>query len=247
MGMAQTNARKVGKESAADIVIRKILSPVSSSISGGKNALFSVGQSIFTSFALQRENRVLKEKLNGLALYEETTTRLTKEIDSLRGLSGLAATYDRPKLYADVEGYFPQENRITLGVGSKKGVKPGQPVVSSEGLVGIVQTVSDFDCQARLLNSVGPSLGALAISHSPPIAGVLRGDTPFPSVIFSDPSAPIQMNDLITTSGFSSKIPRGITIGRVIQIVDSPETGSRKAMINLQVKVSTLREVIILL
>lgn len=170
-----------------------------------------------------------------------------KEVDALRSQIQLAPTYDRKKVFAEVEGYFPSENRLTLNVGSNKGIKAGQPVVSNEGLVGIIQTTSPFDSQVRLLNSVGPSLGALAISHTPPIAGVLRGDTPFPSVIFSDPGAPVQMSDLITTSGFSTKIPRGIPIGKIIQVVDSPETGSRKAMINLAVNVSNLREVFVLL
>lgn len=247
LGVYQNRERSQNRVSLFDSLIRTTVSPIAGPSGRLYRNLHTFGTIAWQGQAILNENRALKAQMVAVSQYQETVDRLQREVDRFRTLNDLAPSYNRQRVFADVIGLFPNENRITLGAGSKKGVKPGCPVVTADGLLGIVQTVSPGECQALLLNSVGVTVGALAPAHNPPIAGLCRGDAPFASVTFEDPNAPVAMNDLVVTSGFSSRIPRGIPIGRVVQIIDRQETGARKAFINLSASVGTLREVVILL
>lgn len=149
---------------------------------------------------------------------------------------------------AEVIGYFPYENRFTLNVGWDSGVKVGQPVVAAGGLLGKIQVVTGKTSQVLLLASPEPSnrIGALAL-RNPPSAGLLRGESSATFVLeFSDPKAPVATGDLVVTAGFSEHIPRGIPIGRVIQVDDNVEFGKRQARVYPSASIGNVREVFVL-
>jgi rod shape-determining protein MreC len=201
----------------------------------------------FEGGKLKKENESLKRQISYLSLYSENITRLEREINSLRELNNLAKTYQRDKVFADVIGYFPLEDRITLAAGTRDGIRPGMPVVSAEGLVGRVQTVADSECQALLLTSPATKIGAVSPNHNPAPAGLLVGDKSRTlTMSFQDATTPVQNGDIITTPPFSEKIPGGILIGRVISIEAMPEIGASRARVLPAANVGNLREVVII-
>lgn len=196
---------------------------------------------------LQEENLRLKRQLSTLSMYSETIPRLEREVDSLRQEMGLDKAYGREKVAASISGYFPQQNRITLNVGRNRGIKEGMPAVCAQGLVGKVQTVGLTDCQVLLLTSSAMQLGAIAIKYNPPAAGLIYGENSSTLVMkFLSPDVPVASGDIIWTSGFSTQIPRGIVIGRVLSAESLPELGSSRARILPAVNVGDLREVVVL-
>ena len=199
------------------------------------------------SSRLQEENFRLKRQLETLSLYSESISRLEKEVDSYRKLSDLLPTYQHQRVIADIDGYFPQQNRITVLAGRDKGIKEGMPAVCAQGLVGRVQTVGLKDCQVLLMTSSTFQFGAIATKYNPPPAGLITGENSSTLMLkFAVPVVPVVSGDIIYTSGFYSGVPRGIVIGRVISAESLPEMGSSRARVLPAVNVGELREVVIL-
>jgi rod shape-determining protein MreC len=180
------------------------------------------------------------------SLYNEQVARLEGEIDNLRRMIGLPAYGDKQKVPCEVIGFFPYENRITVSAGKSQGIEPGMAVVSGKGLVGVVQSVDTKTSQATLIYSPRLKMGAIAL-RNPPAAGLLKGETRDSLVLeFLDFKAPVQVGDEVVTSGYSDKIPYGIPIGRVMQVQDDVEFGTRSSVVYPHVQIGEVREVFIL-
>jgi len=206
-----------------------------------------VGDFVFGMVNAQKlavEVRALKDQVKVAQLYSETTSRLSQEIDSLRRIQLLPPLPGKVRVAADVVGYFPYENRLSLSVGAKQGISAGMAVVCADGMVGIVQTVEPNSCQVISITNTSIKMGALVMDRNPASAGLLRGrDSSTLTVSFQDPKAPIQIGDRVMTTGYSELIPRGILIGKVIQVDDDVAFGRREAVIDPSVSIGTVREV----
>src|SRR4029077_948197 len=118
--------------------------------------------------------------------------------------------------------------------------------VCAQGLIGRVQTVYPKSSQVVLLSSPDLTVGA-SVVRDPPQPGLLHGESPNNLVLeLTNPDAPVQIGDAVVTSGFSDMIPRGIPIGRVIQVYPDIEFGARRASIFPSVSIGSLREVFVL-
>lgn len=245
--MWQRSARAGGNVTFVDQIIRSVCSPIgvaSGAIGKGVND-YTMGA--IRASHLQDENARLQRQINALSMYSETVGRLEKEIDSLRRLQGLPDTYGKEKIRTDITGFFLNSNRLTIGVGKNKGLKVGMPVVCADGLVGTIQVVGPGDAQVRLLTTAGVQLSSIIPSHTPPGKGLLIGNgSATLQMSFQSATTNVVSGDIVTTSGFSTMIPRGIPIGRVLTVESQPELGSSRAKILPAVDVSTLREVVVL-
>jgi rod shape-determining protein MreC len=220
-----------------------VAGPVSRVSGSGSDFLSGV----FSGPRLAAENRALREQALASALYADQVARLEREVDALRALQGMPAPAGRNLVRAEVVGFFANESRITLNKGEQDGIRPGMPVVAQGGLLATVQTVEPKRAQAQLLTSAGITIGAIVLNRNPPPAGFLRGRDPSTLVVtFQEPKAPVEIGDPVATSGFSDKIPRGIPIGRVIQVEENEEFGTRRALIDPYVSIGSVREVAIL-
>ncbi len=247
MSLLQRNAKAQGGISFVDQAFRLVCSPIASVTSGTVNGISGYVSGAVSGSHLQEDNNRLKRQIASLSMYSETIASLQKEVDSLRIELGLDKTYQREKVVADITGYFPQQNKLTLNAGRNKGIKEGMPAVCAQGLIGKVQTVGTRDCQVILLTSPSMQLGAIALKYSPPPAGLIYGENSSTLLMkFSNPDVPVASGDIVFTSGFGDLIPRGIVIGRVLSAESMPELGSSRARIFPAVNVGDLREVVIL-
>lgn len=200
----------------------------------------------FQSGVLAEKARRLASAELAASLYRDKLDELTRQVDSLRKLLGLPAFEGRKKVAADVIAYSPAEHRITINIGLKKGVRPGMPVVTGDGLVGICQTVSAHRTQVALITDPNQRIGAMVL-RNPPSIGLLRGESAgMVTLELLDFATPMQNGDVVCTSGLSERVPRGIMIGKIVQIEDRPEFGSRRARVFPFVSLGTVREVVVL-
>ena len=227
---------------------RAALAPVQSATLAALNGGGDLGTGVFGGTRLARENAALRARLAALATYDESLRRMEGEVDSLRRLEKLPPIPGRRWVAADVRGYTPIENRITISAGVRQGVRIGMPVVSAEGLLGIVATVGAGDAQVTLITAASTRLGAMAAGHDPPPAGIIGGESGTTLTLpFLDPNATVANGDLIVTSGYGPLVPRGLVIGRVIQVNDNPELGARTARVFPAAQIGRVREVRVLL
>lgn len=200
---------------------------------------------------LEEENRRLKAIAAAAENYQPDIDRLQNEVDELRKLGGWEAGAGREKVPADVVGYFPHENRITLNVGANRGIKRGMPVATYEGLVGRIETVDRTSCQVLLITAPSSESRISALVQrnppNPPPAGLIRGDGPNSLVLeLADPTATVDSGDIVITAGFSDAIPRGIVIGKVVSVEDDKAFGKRTAVVFPRVALGQVREVLVI-
>ena len=199
---------------------RSIFINSSNNISGSLNAQFTDFSSYFSlkeeNEKLLQENTDLRNKF--LKNYKQKIVLEKDILDSLyvqnyRIISGHVIHLSVKKA----------RNFLTIDIGRRQGVKIGNGVISSEGIVGVVKTISDnysvvlpmintdFKVSCRINRS--QYFGSLSWNADSYEEAILQ-DIPF--------HVSVQSGDSLFTTGFSSIFPTGELVG-VIDKVDKNE------------------------
>ncbi len=109
-------------------------------------------------------------------------------------------------------------NYLTLDAGSLKGIKPDMPVISSNGVVGVVKDVSPhFSTVMSALNS-NTRISAKFTKNNYFGSAMWLGGSPQIGVLNDIPShAPVSKGDTVVTTSYS-KYPAGIMVGQVYEV-----------------------------
>jgi rod shape-determining protein MreC len=172
---------------------------------------------------LAEENEALRQQLaqSQLALRENVRLRAL-----LRFREGSRFPRDYAGLAAAVIGRpaaaFSQA--ITVAVGSKDGVRRNDPVVTEDGLIGLVTRVSGSTARVILLTDEQSAVSAVDVKTD--ATGIVRHGRASRSTLVLDrvPKADVvKVGDTVATAGWesprlSSLYPRGIPIGRVTSV-----------------------------
>jgi rod shape-determining protein MreC len=172
--------------------------------------------------------RAVAAARDSAALAAQSLGALRAENEQLRGALGLRSRARRPTAAAEVlhQATATDGRTLLLSAGSRAGVRAGSPVVSPEGLVGLVVSVEarssvamtwahpDFAASAvtedgSVLGIVGPVSGGVGGTESSLAYLELRG------VPYRDTVA---VGTVVLTSGLAGVYPKGIPIGRVAGI-----------------------------
>lgn len=246
LGRMQTTARLAGRLDGVSQTVMSAVHPATRTfervLDGGSD--FVAG--IVSANDLVARNRALEARVRAMEQYDERVQLLTRDIDAMRRELGLQPPPGKKKIPAEVTMYFPYENRIVIGVGKKQGVWPGLPVVTAEGLLGVVQVVEERVSHVSLLSSPTLRVGAVT-NRDPAPAGLLHGEASDVLILeLLDSKQPVESGDLVMTSGFSENIPRNIPIGRVVRLEDDREFGTRRAQVYPFAQIGNVREVFVL-
>jgi len=169
----------------------------------------------------------LQVMVDSLTLELQARTTLDEENRRLRDLLVLADRLPRGWLAAEAvrPGLQASEGIFYLDVGPDEGVKTRAPVVTREGLAGVLRTV-ETRSQAEGMDWSHPEFAASAMSEDGLTYGIVearRGafreqdrlvflHTPFNTVLDSGTH--------ILTSGRGGVFPRGIPIGRIESVIE---------------------------
>lgn len=168
--------------------------------------------------SLREENARLREENARLLAWQTAARRLENENDRLRELSqfreGPEASFITARVVGDsVSAYV---RGALLNVGRKAGVRPGQAIVTGEGLAGRVAEVGDNSARVLFVTDVNSRLPVLVERTRE--RAILSGDnSPLPRLTLLPGLAGIQRGDRIVTSGDGGSFPLGIPVGEVIQ------------------------------
>jgi rod shape-determining protein MreC len=246
LGYLQNRARNTGHSDFVTATVRFTVTPATKSLSSMADALSDFTYGTFHAGALEAENRRLKAIEVAESLYNQRLSELNLEITSLRKLGSYPTYGSKTRVPTRVIGVFPGEYRVTLAAGSAEGVQPGDPVVAPDGLLGIVQTVDSHACQASLIWCPPPFKMGAIVARTPEAAGLMHGEAWNRLILDLDIHAIVQTGDAVMTSGFSEKIPRGIPIGRVVQVTEDKDFGTERVQVYPNVQLGEVQEVFIL-
>lgn len=175
------------------------------------------------------------------------------ENSTLRKLLGLSARLQ--------DGFVPaellpprgagDEFTIALATGSDAGVQPFLPVVTADGLVGMVQSVDRATSFAITwahpdfrVSAMSEDEGAFGIVQPHLGAGAERWLLEMRGVPFR---AKLEPGTLIVSSGLGATYPRGIPVGTVLGELSTPEKWARTYLVKPSVLPEAIGPVLVLL
>lgn len=244
LGGWQNKAKAEGRVDIFGRLLTSVVAPVGSWLGSSFDSASDFRDGLFRARGLGARNRELEEQVRKLQTEKERADRLETEVAVLKQLLSAPTPENRGRVGARIVGFSPRDNRITLNVGSKQGLKAGLAVLGPEGLLGVVQAVQGGFSTVALIWSPPPfKIGALA-ERNPPAAGLLTGETTERLRLeLFDVNSPVQVGDSVVTSGFSDTIPAGIPIGRVVAVDFDEAYGRKTAQVFPNAQVGSTREV----
>ncbi|MDG4867572.1 rod shape-determining protein MreC [Guyparkeria sp. 1SP6A2] len=200
-----------GLGGATDGVIRVIHQPI------------ELTQSVFQWFAdrdqLHAELERLREENTLLRGQMQQFVSLRREVDALREMLHGPAAEIPAVLLARRVGHPPgaQGNLFTIGRGLADDIKPGNPVIDADGVVG------------QVLRSTRAGATVIQVTSRDHMLSVLLGDTGRTTLLRGTGEnaliaervperTQIAPGDLLTTSGIDAAFPRGFPVARVTDI-----------------------------
>ncbi len=198
--------------------------------------------------SLRYENRILREQNLRLSLELLKLREASLENDRLRNLLNFRANESGGFLAAGVIARDPDliVNTILLNVGTRDGVVERMPVVTANGLVGrvleahlgtsVVQLLLDRNCRVsaivqreeRTQGIVTCENGTFYLKH-----------VPVRSVI--------EVGDAVISSGLGQIFPKGLLVGRIVELGKEERGLFREVIIEPSVSFDNLEEVFVLL
>ena len=172
-------------------------------------------------FFAASENRELKEELKQARQWQVTALALRDTNDRYKALLGLKTDPPIPMVAARTvsEARGPFSNTRLANAGKEKGIRPGNPVMSENGLVGRIIGVTDGASRILLLTDIASRTPVMVDRTN--ARAILAGDGgPNPRLEYLRGQDPVKQGDRIVTSGDGGVLPRGLPVGIAVKGLD---------------------------
>ena len=163
--------------------------------------------------ALEAENFELRALASRMA-------GLVAENARLRALLGSSSQIESDALIAEVLSLEQRSDRhrLILDKGERDGVRVGQAVIDSTGLLGQVTEVMPGLSKVMLVTDPSHAVPMLNERTGQQVIAEGTGDRQQLSVRFISVSADIRLGDSLVTSGLGRRFPRGYPVGQISNI-----------------------------
>ncbi|WP_165010388.1 rod shape-determining protein MreC [Neisseria yangbaofengii] len=168
---------------------------------------------------LLEQNRILQEENGRLKIRLQRDKVNLSELSELKKLYGLQQRGISDVIGAEVisNGKDPLSEKLIINKGSSNGVKNGDAVIDTEGLIGQVTQVQMKSSEVSLLSSsktIVPVVVARTGERS-----LLYGSGSKLDLRYFPTASDLKPNDVLLTSGLDSVYPAGIPVATVNQVV----------------------------
>jgi len=178
----------------------------------------------------KEENKRLRHELDQARQQANLGRGAVRENDKLRAALGFVDSPSFPRDFRPVNTRVlgapasPFEQQVLIAAGSNNDIRLNAPVVTEDGLVGVVTALTGSAAQVTLLTDEESAIPALDLDSSTNATGLVRRGQGGSLVLDRVPTeAQVSSGDQIVTAGsrsrqFPSLFPRGIAIGTVTSV-----------------------------
>ncbi|MDC1382647.1 rod shape-determining protein MreC [Candidatus Puniceispirillum sp.] len=197
----------------------EFLAPIVDTVSAPIRGIETMIEGVRTVASLRAENVRVQAENDLLKRWRRRAEILESENRQLRSVTGAATVENRIPITARAVtapgGSFAHTVLISIGAG--KGVVRGNPVVTADGLVGIVIDVGVKHARVLMISDINSRIPVILASSSWP--GLTVGQNgPFLELQFLPGEAKPKIGELVLTSGHGGVLPNGLPVGRVDKI-----------------------------
>ena len=201
------------------------------------------------------DNIKLKEQLDGMYNQMIDYEKIKKENTELRKIIGLKEDYPDYEFSPPCAVISRTANdpygSFVIDKGSKDGIEPYDPVITSQGLVGMITKVSPTYSTVRTIFSPETPVGAYCVRTED--TGIIEGAADpeyykngYCKMVFIDIDSRMQVGDVVVTSGNSGLFPVDRLIGTVEEIVAEENGLSLTAKIKPIVEIDSVTTVFVI-
>ena len=197
------------------------LAPFIDFVSAPIRGIETMVEGVRTVASLRAENVRLQGENDLLKRWRRRAEILESENRQLRSVTGAAAVKNRIQITARAVtapgGGFA--HTVLIAIGGEEGIVRGNPVVTADGLVGIVIDVGRAYARVLMISDINARIPVILSSSSWPGLSVGQNGQ-FLDLQFLPDEATPKIGELVLTSGHGGVLPNGLAVGRVDQIKD---------------------------
>lgn len=194
----------------------------------------------------------IESERDSVAFAAQQVPALEVENERLRQLLGLAGRLTEPYVAAEVlrQPQLADGRTLLVGAGADRGVRPFDPVVSPEGLVGVVQTVEPTT--SIVLTWAHPEFRVSTFVGDGALAGIIAsaelplGSNPMLELRGIPYRDSIPLGAPVLSSGLGGVYPKGIPVGRVAGVLREQPGWERVYLVRPAANLAAVAHVLIL-
>lgn len=226
--------------------VQKLLGGVVDTVGNGARFILSIGN-------LDEENTKLKEQISVLNSEAREINDIKSENERLRAMLSLKQKETERVMVAsniisgDVDNWF---SMFTLDCGTSDGIKVNDAVITNDGLVGYIYEVGYNWSKVKTI--IDPTGSVSSQIDRIQANGVCSGDITLKNsfslkMSYLTLSSAVIIGDDVVTSGLGGIYPKGIHVGKVIEIQKSSDGMSQIAIVKSAVKFDEISEVFVII
>jgi len=203
----------------------------------------------FDYSSLKKKNALLQSQISALKTKESMSNQLENEVQSLTALANIPFAQGLKTVSAIVDDYSPSNSQMTLNIdkGSSQGVKVGEPVVASLGLIGRIVSVTRSNSTVLLISDPSSSVGVVLGASTQIGLAVGTGSYGSIKVDLVDPGTSLYVGDPVYTSGVQGGIyPPNLPVGKVSKFSSLPGALQEQVVLEPMVDLAHLQYVKVL-
>ncbi len=246
--MLSSNLGGKGSWNPAEQIIIEITAPFQKLIRATINTTKDFWLTYFALIHLHKENTLLKKEIDSLRMENYSYQELLTTHKRLQKLLQFEKIIDWPVLSAQVIGRDPTGwfESVIIDKGKNSGLKVNMPVVNARGVVGRLVSVSSN--YAKVLLIIDQNSGVDSIIQRSRDRGIVKG---FSSKIckldYVVKTSDVVEGDMVITSGLGRVFPKGLPVGKVVEVVNKPGDFFKHIKLRPMVDFSKLEELLVIL
>jgi len=229
-----------------------VATPFGEFFAGIGNAIEDFFQPIFHGRELQQENEDLQKLVDELTRRQADYDELKNQNDLYRRFYSISdSNADYTLEPATVIAHVPDDpsGSFIINIGQSQGITSGMPVITENGLVGIVGRVSERYC--RVLTLMDPAVNIGVLDSTTLDTGILTGDAAMSEdntarLTYLRLQSEAAAGDLILTSGYGEQIPQGLTVGYLSEVSLAATGLTLEGVIDLSARPENARQVFVI-
>jgi len=196
---------------------------------------------------LREENKRLGQQLQeNEALLNKSREALATNA-SLRKLLEFKSRIGQPVIAATIIGKDPSAwfRSVIIDQGTNSGIMKGNPVVSSEGVVGQIFTISPN--YSKVLLAIAPSSAIDVLLQKSRVRGILKGTgTLTYRLEYILKTAEVEEGEHVVTAGYGGVFPTGLPVGVGSKIIKKPRGMFHEIEVTPSVDYQTLESLLVI-
>jgi rod shape-determining protein MreC len=232
----------------AEQIVIEVTAPIQKFIKQTVDAIEGVWLRYFALVRLRDENVRLEQEIKTLRMENAQYRELVATNERLQKLLKFKKTINWPVLASQVIGRDPSGwfESVIIDKGSNSGLKVNMPVVDAKGVVGRLVSVSPNYAKVLLIIDQNSAVDSLVQRSRE--KGIVKGLSPeLCKLDYVLKTGDIVPGDLVVTSGMGRVFPKGLPVGKVLEVSNIPWKLFKDIHIRPTVDFAKLEEVLVIL